>query len=131
MVNAVRIIASCLLFLAIRAAGQEAQSEFRFRVKIPKAIAVQEASRLAGNDQVPPPILMLQGLENPANQGMTIEVRAEPQRGVEESAPVLAVTGLVGEPNAAPGSSPGEIVLPVPLNEAAAKFLANRSEIVF
>ena len=129
MVNVVRDIASWLFLAAILATCQAGQSEFKFHITIPREIAAQAASRLAGNEQTPPPVLMLQGLENTSNEGMTIKVLGEPQPGSEGPRPILAVAGLVGEPNATPGSSTGKINVPVPLNEEAAKLLAGRSEI--
>ena len=102
-------------------------NELKLRVSIPKDVAAQAARRLAGDAAAPAPVLMLHGLEFGANEGFKIEVLGEAQSG---ASPVsLAVTGLVGHPQRTPRLPLRKIDLPVPLNDAAAQVLANRSEV--
>lgn len=110
------------------AACQDAGSEFRFKVAVPKEVSALAESRLAANSQTPPPVLVLQGLESPLNEGANIQVLGEPQPGAKER-PVLGVAGLVGSPSASAGTSSEKINILVPLNDEAARLLAGKSEI--
>jgi len=71
------------------------------------------------------PVLMLEGFEAVAGERMTLEVLGPPE-GKLKARPVLAVSGLVGS-----GERGGieTMDLVVPLNERAARLLANRSEV--
>lgn len=116
-----RVAIWMLLMGPLLAFGRE--GEFKFRLEVPRQVAESAARRAAGDSQAPPPILMLQGLETGANESLTIRV-------LGESGPVLAVTGLVGDPGATENSAPLQRTnLPVPLNDRAAKLLAGKSEI--
>lgn len=101
--------------------------ELRLHINVPKEIAAQAARRAAGDSATPAPVLMLHGLEFGANEGFKIEVLGEPRPG---AAPVsLAITGVVGHPQRVPQPPLRKIDLPVPLNDAAAQMLANRSDV--
>jgi hypothetical protein len=99
------------------------QGRFKFSVTIPKQVAGYASERAAGNTQAPPPVLMLQGLETGANESLNIRV-------LDESGSVMAVTGLVGTPDATEQSAPLQKVnLPVPLNDHAARLLAGKNQV--
>lgn len=121
-------VVSTLCLAATLAACQGRTSEFRFTVAIPGEIAAQASSRVAGNAQAPPPILVLQGVEDPLTEGMNITVLGEPQSGSKER-PILATAGLVGSPNASSSGPSSKINVRIPLNAEAARLLAGKSEI--
>jgi hypothetical protein len=124
-----RNIVVWVLVLALPALVLGREGEFKYHLDVPKQVADHAARRVAGDAQAPPPILMLQGLETGANESLTIHVLGE-SLVVGKSGPELAVTGLVGSPDATERSLPLQKTnLPVPLNDDAAKLLAGRSEI--
>jgi hypothetical protein len=102
--------------------------EVNLRLKVPDAVSHQVARRVAGEAPVPPPILMLQGLEFGAN-GFDIEVRAQPDPGSSETGVVVGTGGIVGSTQPTAPAARIKINLPVPLNDRARALLANRSEI--
>jgi hypothetical protein len=101
--------------------------ELKLRLTVPKDVAAQAARRAAGDAAAPAPVLMLHRLEFGANEGFKIEVLGESRSG----APLvtLAMTAVVGHPQRTPQPPLRKIDLPIPLNEAAAQLLANRSEV--
>jgi hypothetical protein len=74
-----------------------------------------------------PPILVLEGLQVPLDEPFEITVLGPPPAGGGPP-PVLAVTGTVGSPSAPP-TPPRKMTMPIPLNEEAAKLLADRDEV--
>ena len=60
--------------------------------------------------------------------GAGVEVNVARERVDEEPPPVLAVTSTVGSPSAPPAPS-RKMTMPIPLNEEAAKLLADRNEV--
>jgi hypothetical protein len=104
--------------------------ELRVHVSVPGDVAAQAARNVAGEPDAPAPILMLHGLEFGANEGFKIEVLGESPSGISSLPVLLAVTGVVGHPQSTPQTPLRKIDLPVPLNDKAAAFLANRSEVI-
>jgi hypothetical protein len=97
------------------------------RLPVPKSVAFQAARRSAGDGAAPPPILMLEGLEVAAHETLEITVLGPP-RGAGRGE-VLAVTGMVGSLRPTPAPGVQKVTMPVPLNDAAARLLADRSEV--
>jgi hypothetical protein len=120
-----RMIVAWALVLAFPALVFAREGEFRFRLEVPKQVADRAARRVAGDALTPPPVLILQGLETGANESLTIRIFADSKTG-----PLLAETGMVGDPGATENSAPLQKTnLPVPLNDQAAKLLAGKGEI--
>jgi hypothetical protein len=104
-------------------------SDTKLRIPVPKEVADQAARRVAGDAKAPPPILMLEGLEFGDNEGLTIKVLGEPEPGSAGPGPVLAVTGVVGQPQKTPKTPLQKINLPVPLNDTASQLLSGHNEV--
>lgn len=99
------------------------------RLTVPKAVAARAALRAAGDVTTSPPILILEGVELGEAEGITIKVLGPPKPGSSAPGAVLAVTSMVGHPQKAPKPPLHKTTLAVPLNDKAAKLLADRSEI--
>ena len=107
------------------AASGSAQTTLELTV--PEVVAERAAARAAGDARAPTPVLMLEGVELAADEGLTIRVLG-PRPDGDEPPPVLAVIGAVG--TSAPSQEPPQpVTLAVPLNDRASRLLAGRREI--
>jgi len=100
------------LAAALACAAAERPIEKNIRLAVPKNAAST-------------PVLMLEGFEVVAGERMTLEVLGPPE-GKSKARAVLAVSGLVGSDERG-GIETMDLV--VPLNERAARLLADRSEV--
>jgi hypothetical protein len=101
----------------------------KIEVEVPPGVAADAAARAGGNAAAPSPVLMLEGLELGYGEGLTLRVLAPPAAagGVPE---ILAVSGLVGEPQRSPAAPLQHLTLAVPLNLKASRLLAGKRKIV-
>jgi len=118
-----------MVLAAILTSASDGGSETILHLPVPKTVAAQAALRTAGDRRVPPPILILEGVELGAAEGITIQVLGPPEPGSSGLGPVLAVTSMVGRPQKTPHPPFHKVTLAVPLNDRAAKFLAGRSDV--
>jgi hypothetical protein len=105
------ILAVCLA-AALACAAAERPIEKSIHLAVPKSGAST-------------PVLMLEGFEVVTGETMTLEVLGPPE-GKSKAQAVLAVSGLVGSDEHG-GIETMDLV--VPLNERAARLLADRSEV--
>ena len=120
--RALGIVAVILAFAAV-----EAAAETTVRLTVPKSVAAHAGRWAAGDATASPPIRVLDGLEGALHETLEITVLGPPPAGGGPP-PVLAVTGMVGSPSAPP-TPPRKMTMPIPLNEEAAKLLADRDEV--
>src|SRR5438309_7797195 len=119
----------CLLAGLLRCSASDG-GEVKLHLTVPKVVAEQATQSLRGEANVPAPVLILEGVQFPSNQGLTFEVLGEPKRGSAGARQVLAVTGSVAQqPPETPNPTVQKITMPVPLNAKAAAFLAGQSEV--
>jgi hypothetical protein len=117
------------VFMAgILASAAVEAAETMVRLTVPKRVAAHAARWAAGDASAVPPILVLEGVELTLDEPLEITVLGPPPTG-GGPAEILAITGMVGSPHAAPPSPLRKITMPIPLNEEAAKLLADRSEV--
>ena len=90
----------------------------KLRLDVPERVANASAT----------PILILEGVEIGAGEGMTIEVLGPGDPRTNER-PTLAISGLVGAPQRELAEPREQMDLVIPLNETAARLLAGRTEI--
>jgi len=118
----------CVVLAITGMCGASRNIDTKFRIGVPAVVAEQATRYAAGDRQMSPPVLMLEGLEVGSNEGLKIKVLGEPQAGSSEPA-VLAVTGVVGHSQNSAQPPLRKINLPVPLNEKAAPLLKGQSEV--
>ena len=102
-------------------------AETTVRLQVPKQVTAEAASRAAGNAASPAPILMLEGLELGAGEGIEILVLgpAEPRAGSSRR-PLLGTAGMVGSPQARPAVPVERVTLAIALNDKASRLLARK-----
>ena len=105
------------LVIAMMCAGAELL-ETQLRLEIPRKVATQEIA----------PVLMLDDLEVTLGKRMTIEVLGPPDPETGKR-PILAVEGLTGSNDPPKDARKTTMDLVVPLNERAARLMADRDEI--
>ena len=127
MMGSRRTLLGLVLATILASAAVEA-AETTLRLTVPKSVAAHAARWAAGDSTAVPPILVLEGVELTLDERLEITVLGPPPAG-GGPAEILAVTGMVGSPHATPKPPLQKITMPVPLNEAAAKLLADRSQI--
>lgn len=107
----------------------ERGGETKLRLEVPKTVAEQASQRTGGDAHASPPILMLEGLELGYNEGLTITVLGPPQSGSSQPGPILAVSGMVGQPQKTLKTPLQKTTLAIPLNDKASQLLVGRREV--
>lgn len=112
------------IFAALACAA-DGTARTTIRLSVPPQVAAEAAARTSGDTEAPPPVLMLEGLEVGAGEGLTIRVLAPATAGSK----VLAEAGTVGEPQERPRQPLQRMTLAVPLDREASRLLADKREI--
>lgn len=123
------LIAVSLFGSSLMCAAADPGAETAVRVSVPKEVAAQAAARARGDAAAPAPVLILEGVELGRGEGLTFDVLGPADRRKSGARPVLAVTGLVGEPQKVLVEPRQIMTLVVPLNDRALPLLAGKSEI--
>ena len=105
-----------------------AAADTQIRVAVPADVSRAATARMAGDGAAPGAILILDGVEMGAGEGFTFAVLA-PASAPNSTPTVLAVTGMVGRPQAVPAAPVTKVKLVVPLNERANQILAGKTTV--
>jgi hypothetical protein len=92
------------------------------RLQVPQDVAGHAAARVRGDASSPPPILVLRNLVIGAGEGFTLEVFGPDGER-------LAVSGLLGERQAALAQPVERMTLVVPLNDEGSRLVSGRKEV--
>jgi hypothetical protein len=103
-------------------------AEIAMRVSVPKEVSAQATARARGDAAAPAPVLVLEGVELGRGEGLTFDVLG-PADHKSGTRLVLAVTGLVGEPQKVLVEPRQVMTLVVPLNDRALPLMAGKTEI--
>jgi hypothetical protein len=117
-----------IVLVGIAVSAPAGAADTTLRLTVPRSVAAQAARRAAGDAAAPSLLLMLEGARIAPDEGLDITVLGPPASPGGPST-ILAVTGTVGSSPAAPTLAPQRVTLPVPLNDEAAKLLADRTEV--
>lgn len=114
-----------LLMCAAHSAGGKGQT---LTLPVPERVAAQAAARSTGEASVPVPILVLENVELPSGERLSIVVHGPAEPGSTKPGQELGRATMVGSHEEAP-ASPRRMTLVVPLSDAALGLLAGKREV--
>lgn len=98
-------------------------------LQVPERVAAQAAARSAGEASAPAPILVLENVELPAGEALSIVVHGPPEPGSTRTGPELGRASMVGSHEKDPSAPPQRMTLVVPLGDEALRLLAGKREV--
>lgn len=91
-------------------------------LEIPPAVAKRASETAAGAVGVAPPVIVVEDLTVDPKAGLSLEVRGP--EGADGVRPVIALTGVVGNPSDPVGTPRQQMTLVIPLNRKGQELIA-------
>jgi hypothetical protein len=113
----------CSLLVATGLLSGPLPQDTMVEVSVPQQVSTVARSRLAGND-VAVPILVLEGIELGAGEGITIRILGPPKARV-----LMGIAGMVGRRQRTLAEPLKKVTLTVPLTDRALRLLADAGQV--